>query len=222
MKTNRKTRLIVLTLVFFSVLVPTTALADNATNERITDLSVTFEGSGNSTLITIDVGLNTIAQSDTGLIIKFYIDAKQDANNLGETTAGSTTFTTSWDITQWPEGVHVLIAVLKNPSLEVNYDNKADNELRLPFTTQSCNLASILDVFCNGRYVLSQSVRHNFNGYLEILDTMPMYGYFVVILFIIIIAVVVAYARRHPKKTKKAGYYAQQPYYQARNYYRQY
>ena len=175
-------------------------LADATTNEAIEDLAISFSGTGTSTMVTINVWLNSVALNDQSVTVKFYIDEVSDANLLGQTTEGTYQLETVWDITKWSEGYHVLIAELYGPTTEVASDNKADNRLDLPFTTQGWIFAIIGDVYGAIQFQINKLFRLQLGGYLSIFASYSLWMWIIVI---ILIAVAIKLARRYMRKHKK-------------------
>lgn len=215
MKRTKEMSIIILTLVMIGTLIPVCA-ADAATNEAIESLTISFTGSGNSTTVSITVGLNTVADANNALIVSFWIDEKIDANNLGETAAGATTFDTRWDITRWDEGYHTLIAELKNPG-EIAYDNKADNRLDLPFCTQEWFWEPVGSIYGYAQYTISCLARQQANGTFSIFADFPIWLWGVLIAVILI--AVVLWKRSKRRKRGSIRQYAKRPVYGAKNYY---
>ena len=181
--------------------------ADNATNEKIEGLSMTFSGAGESTVVTITVDLNTVATGDPSLTVTFWIDEKDAGHILGSTAAGGTTLETVWDITKWAEGYHVLIAELTNPTIEVTSDNKADNRLDLPFTTQDWFWAPVGDIYGFIQYSISRVARQQAAGFFAIFAEYPMWLWAIVI--IVLVVVIGAVARR--SRRSKIKFHAKRP-----------
>lgn len=198
----KKRRILGLMLVIFALTIPCVipcVSADNATNEQIEGLSMTFSGAGESTVVTITVDLNTVATGDPTLTVTFWIDEKNTGHLLGSTGAGGTTLETVWDITKWAEGYHVLIAELTNPTIEVTSDNKADNRLDLPFTTQDWFWAPVGDIYGFVQYSISRIARQQAAGFFAIFAEYPMWLWAIVI---IVLAVVIGAIARRSRRSK--------------------
>jgi len=186
--------LVCLTLVI--TLIPT-ASADKSTNEAINSLTVSFTGTGNNTRITIDAELNKVAKTDGGLVIKFWIDEKDDANYLGSTTPAGLPWKTTWDINKWSEGYHVLIAELTNLGKEVRSDNKADNRLDLPFTTQEWFWAPVGEIYGYIQYTVTRLARQQAGGTFAFLADYPLWMWIILaIILILIIRWIIRHRRR--------------------------
>lgn len=221
-----KTRITVLTLVLFALVVPTVALADSSTNEAITDLSVTFTGQGEDTYITVQVTVNSIAQGDENLKIKAWIDEKNDNNLLSDTITNSGYYHGLWDVNSYAEGMHTLyVAFDSNTTDELTNDPKADNQLSLVFATQEATAKPFIEFYSYMQFLWSKTVRTQLNGWFSFMDNMPLY-YWIIIFVIVLIAI--AYILRARKKGKfgkrtksiayAPAYYARQGYNNHQNY----
>lgn len=193
MKTKR---ILIITLALAFMFAAPIAVADQATNEAILGLTVEFEGSGNSTIIRITVEVNSVADNDGSLITKFYInDLTQE---LGTTSPGVFTYETTWDINEYAEGMHVLIAEFSNPSESV-HDNEADNRLDLPFSTQDYFLAVAADGYAYIQYHVGRLARTKADGYLSFFADYPIYIWGIVLVFL---AVLIILWRKSRSKNK--------------------
>lgn len=216
---NKRNRILVLTLVMFTIIAPSTALADSTTNEAINAMSMSFAGTGNSTMVNIVLTFNGPASNDNAIVVEFWIDEMTDSHKLGETTAGTCEYETVWDITQWAEGYHVLIAEIKTTSLEITHDNKADNRLDLPFCTQDWFLAPVGNVYGYIQYEVDRLLRQQAEGYLSMLTIMPLWAWIIVLILIIVVIVGI---HRLRKKGKQMRQYAGRPYHYVANRYNDY
>jgi len=218
---NKRSKILILTLVMFSIIAPTTALADSTTNEAINAMSMSFTGTGNSTMVNIVLTFNGPASNDNAIVVEFWIDEMTDSHKLGESTAGTSEYETVWDITEWAEGYHVLIAKIKTTSTEVTHDNKADNRLDLPFCTQDWFFKEIGNVYGYIEYEVNRFLRQQADGILSMLTVMPVWAWGLVFLVIIIIMILAIRARRRGKRLR-ARQYVRKPYDYARNHYNDY
>ncbi len=204
MKT-KKAVLITLALAF--MFAAPVAVADHSTNEAIEGLTVSFEGEGNSTLIRITIDVNSVADNDASLITKLYINDL--SNELGTTSPGVFTYETTWDINQYAEGMHTLIAIFSNPTESV-HDNEADNRLDLPFSTQDYAFALLTNGYAFVQYHVSRIARTQVDGYLSFFADYPVWLWGILIFVIVVIVVIAVKGKRKNiqyKQQFKNGYY---------------
>jgi len=221
---KNKTRLVVLTLLLFSMTSSTVVLADSATNEAITGLSVKFEESGTDTLVTITIELNDNAMNNDGLLVDIYLNglgSSSAALTLGNETAvlssSKLSVTGTWDVYNYPSGMHTMYAVLREDTLEESqYDNKDDNMIWLLFGTQQSTFVQLIDLYGMIQYSVSTTVRSAFNGTFSFIDALPVYGWILVLIIGIVIVFLVLRARKKGKLRRPSF---NQPYHYAQNSY---
>lgn len=227
----KRTRIIVLALMMSAMMIPTGVMADAATNESITGLSIEFTGEGENTMATISVYVNEVATENTNLTIDVWVDEKNDANILvdgGMTVSGTKTETTViWPIATYAEGMHTLIVAFDADTMdEVSHDNEADNELSLVFGTQDATIPELIELYGSVQYFWTKSTRSTLDGALAFLDEIPVYNWILIIAIIIVAIILIRHFRKKGKLGKKSAYrtayvpysYAKQGYNNHRNY----
>jgi hypothetical protein len=206
----KRTTMMLMTLVLFAMLAPTTALADDATNEAITGLSIEFTGEGEETLATITIYVNdNAAENEGGIVADVWVDKKDASHELTNITiyGTKTEKTITWPIETYPEGMHTLIVVFDEDTLdEVSHDNKADNELSLVFGTQDAKFADLIEMYGSIQYFWTQSTRNTMDGMFAFLDELPLAYWIAIIVFIIIVILLILRLRKKGKLGKKAAY----------------
>jgi len=214
MRKTRRVYVVILTLVLMTAMMPL-VMADDATNEAIEYVTITFEGEGNSTIINIFVGLNDIADSNSGLIVKFWVNEKTDSALLGQTVPGGNEYSGTWDITEYAEGYYTLICELTETD-ETIHDNKADNRLDVPFVTQDWFYAPLGEMYGYLQITWSKFFRQNIDGSLSFMDSIPLWIWLVV--FLAIIVILLLWRRSRRKNSRIKGYVSKPVYYVKDNY----